>query len=54
MQVFPLLPMFYRYHIKVDKTSVDFGYTTSFTSKKLDLDEIESAEVVEISPIGNV
>eukprot|EP00538_Stauroneis_constricta_P012250 CAMPEP_0119545314 /NCGR_PEP_ID=MMETSP1352-20130426/86_1 /TAXON_ID=265584 /ORGANISM="Stauroneis constricta, Strain CCMP1120" /LENGTH=152 /DNA_ID=CAMNT_0007589845 /DNA_START=71 /DNA_END=529 /DNA_ORIENTATION=+ len=44
---FPIMPLFWRYHVTITKTNLSFGYSTALTKKEMDRSDIESVEVVD-------
>jgi len=48
--VFPFLPLFWKYHVKITEDELSFGYSSKFTSKRIDRrnNEIIKGEVVPL------
>lgn len=49
--VFPILPLFWKYHVSIDEKKVSFGYSSSMTSKSADRSEVVNAKSCEIRPL---
>jgi len=45
--VFPALPLFWKYHVKITETEISFGYSSKFTSKRAN----RTAIVKEAKPL---
>ncbi len=49
---FPVLPLFWNYHVRVTKEIVSFGYSTNIVAKTVDRSSITSVEPFEINPLS--
>lgn len=48
---FPILPLFWEYHVAISKTELSFGYTYSIVTKTAPRTEVIEAEPFEIKPL---
>ena len=46
---FPILPFFWRYHVRVSRKQLSFGYNYGVTAH-----QVNKSEIVEVSPIDHV
>lgn len=49
--VFPIVPLFWKYHVSIDEKKLSFGYTSSLTCKTADRSDVIAAKPFEIHPM---
>jgi len=48
--VFPILPLFWKYHVTVTSDKLDVGYSASLVANAVERSNIDSAEPIAIEP----